>query len=330
MNRQLFILTSNGRKAKALLNELAPVLPSRTRVSTEPPAKAARMDSSIVLSILEDEPENKRIRSFAADHAGSCWCLDVYEREPAELTIVRTAGAASLCLFSSERNLAEYRPLAPPEQRLGFLPYPIAERPTVSGEGRAIACAGSPLCEDQMHIVLAAVAETVPNPLVLWMVSQEEEAAAGAMLRRHGLHAELLVGRTLENWEALLARSALAIHLHVSAYGDPGPELALSMMSGVPAVVSDFADGGLLPDAVAVKVSPGERASQELRLMLERLITAPDAAARRVEIAADALGYGMEYFPSRAVAAELLMLVNPQQIGSNLFETELKQGGASV
>ncbi len=308
----------SGSKAAAVSSVLVPQLRRYCDVRVYDEANAGKIAaleaidaSDIVVFQLEDRPANIPFREALAVLGGIAWCHDWFERDSSSRPEIRgVLDSASKVLFSSARNLAEYRLSA--GRRADYLPYPAPTSAAAPRTGRtAIACCGSPLAEDQLHDVLAALRAASPKTPVIWLVSPDEEAEA-ARLRSEfpELAVELRADRSPESWRVALGSSALAVHLHFSAYGDPGPLFPITLMSGVPAVVSDFGEWTELDPAAFLRVVPGDRQRSEL----EKVFRLLDESSLN-PIAERARALAAELFDSRRTAGELVALFESVRSG---------------
>lgn len=323
--RLIIVAEERGPKSHAVLGESLELLRAHYDVTVTSPGDAGSADG-VRLYLLEDSGTNVAVRQAAISNPGIVWLHDLYEREPCSPTLLEAAASATCALFSSLRNLAEYRKLAEGFGRESwYLPYPIRARERGGARRGYVATCATPLVEDQMHLVLRALARSADAIRLGWLVSESEEPSARRLIAQAGVEGrvELMLGRGLERWSALVREASLALHFHVSAFGDCGPELGLSMLSGVPVGVSDFSESGLLPEGVALRLEPGECAGEMLESWLLKL-AAGEAFA---ETSALGKAYAEEFFDARCVISELRSVIEAVRNSSYRPEGELKQQG---
>lgn len=211
---------------------------------------------------------------------------------------VREAQIGGLPIFSSERDRDEYVRLnlgsllgaesGRSVERSGLVPIPVDPGlfdGTVRGKGggpRVVAWCGAPGMERRSAVIAEAfgriAGSDAPTVKGIWMLTSESDRAlANDMLLEFGAQdlVELRVGKSYDDWIALLSQVDLALHLHFSAYGHAGPALALSLATGTPVVVSDFGESDYLPDGAVLKVQPGIAEVGELFHILRTISDLP-------------------------------------------------------
>ena len=226
------------------------------------------------------------------------------------------ARAAAVPLFSCERNLFEYRRLVraplsaalPLKPDAYYLPYPVrlpGDARSARPEG-AFRCAfsGSTLIEHHAHVLLAAL-NRISHPFELtWLLDEVEAAEAAQLCAEFGVgQVQFVMPRSFEKWREVLSQASAAVHLLFSAYGDPGPWLNISLQSGVPCIVNDFAAAAFLPADVAYKVPCGQGESDCLLQLFNELRHRGRKSTARAGAA-----YAAEYFLPQTVAAELALV----------------------
>lgn len=232
----------------------------------------------------------------------------------------REAQYAALSLFSAERNIAEFKRRRGPgiaaqsgiDRDAYFLPYPVsplAGRSPASGaepsDGLTVAFCGTVLLEHRAHYLLSVLSGLRVPWKLLWMLDESEVGEAKRLAAEFGAqNVEFVTPRSNGHWSEAVAWADVAVHLLFSAYGDPGPELAASMMAGVPCVVSDFSAAALLPDQAVWKIACGEKEASELEIAL--LSCVPGRRSNEAKRCA-ALGrtYAEEHNSAGCVTAEL-------------------------
>lgn len=237
----------------------------------------------------------------------------------------RECGSALVPLFSTERNLAEYRrlrcrsllnygnlPLEP-----SYLPYPVDPKissPNVEklfgDELPTIVFPGSVHIEHRAHHLLAAISKLSVDCRLVWLLDREEEQAARRLCTEFGVEGvRFEFPRTVSAWKQLVCSADAAVHLLFSAYGDPGPWLAISLMAGLPCVVNDFSAAAWFPDSVLFKIRCGDGESDELLRILTSILTraADDELSAKEQLSVQ---YAVEQFSTPMVANELKYLLS--------------------
>jgi hypothetical protein len=121
-------------------------------------------------------------------------------------------------------------------------------------------------------------------------------AAAGVADRVH------VVGfLPYEDFEAAIAAVDLCLNLRYPTAGETSASLLRVFALGCPAVVSDFAQFADLPDAIALKVPPGDEEAAALPALLRRLLASPERLCAMGEAAREYVR--REHDPARAADA---------------------------
>ena len=227
----------------------------------------------------------------------------------------RETGLSPVSLFSTERSHTEYLRLAT-EKLLGNkttsyylpLPTPISARtsetfaPSTKGE-IVVGFSGSPTIQHRAHKVLPAIKNSGLLIKLLWLIDAQERAQCEALLEEFGMtNVEIIEGRSPEEWSKLLPRISIAVHTLFSAYGQPGVYLSMSLIEGIPSVVTNFGSTEYLSDSLVWKLQPGESESYELTEILKAI--AEKGAIRNPSQASSYL----EHFGAEVVAGELLTI----------------------
>ena len=292
--------------------------------------RETEIPSDVRLFQFEDRPRSAAAESAVGKGKDVVWFHDWHERSERQRSLETIASHALSVAFSSERNIGQCRASrrfshrsAPP---LSHLSYPIVDR----GPRRApqmpdrVAYCGLPLAEDQAHTLFRVIDEFDSPIRVDWMISREEESEARRILSENPrVGVELHFGRTCSVWSELLERAACAAHLHFSAYGDHGPALPMSLMRGVPVLVSDFGDAEQLPGSAVLKIETGAGENQSLRAALKSIL---DGTAAAAGIGTAGRTVALEKHDARAIAAELNHLFErlseSVQIGMNPYSLQ--------
>lgn len=180
-------------------------------------------------------------------------------------------------LFSSERNLSEYRRLI--DSNIGgvsaespssgcYLPYPVrTERPTNDQIHNSLAVVASVRIEDRIHKVLPVVKKL--GIKLNWLLQDDSRTRADELAAEFGVtNYKIFQGATAEKWSNVVRESDLALHMQFSSYGDGRHFLPISMISKVPVVVTNFGASQFLPDAVVLKINPGAGEIGELEAIV--------------------------------------------------------------
>lgn len=233
----------------------------------------------------------------------------------------RELSLSPFSLFSSSRLCGEARRLVP--ESLGRIPSTLGENklylPTpvhISKESSRvtrldstfrIGFAGSPGFENRAIKVLEAMRE-VPGELI-WLLKQSEIPRAKELATDAGItRVTFLEGESPDSWSRIIPTLDVGIHTFFSVYGTPGPYLPITLSAGVPAIVTDFGEGELLPDEVALKIEPGHSEVLSLR---ENLITLSKLSEEnRKVIGSAAREYAIENYSAPIVARELCHVLN--------------------
>ena len=224
----------------------------------------------------------------------------------------REAGYAAVALFSNPASHADYRNnvgtrLALPGSRVPsfYLPLPAPCRPVLeqsAAEGALrIAYCGTPRIEHRAHKLCSALCSLRAPWQLEWLIDEGERAQAEAIAGEFGLsQVRFHCGRSPERWARILGGCNAAVHTLFSVFGQPGPYLQLSLMAGLPVLVTRFASCESLPDNLVWKIEPGETEAAEMREVLAHLAAGGRSAERRC-----VRDFAIETFDARTVAGEL-------------------------
>jgi hypothetical protein len=176
----------------------------------------------------------------------------------------------------------------PGGQRVELLPVPVTlgkdPSPQKGTSVLRLASVGTVNVEDRAYKILPAVNNAQCECHLTWLVDSHEVSRARALIEEFsvGEQVTLVEGRTVERWREVLGASDVALHMHRSPFGHLAPYLQLSLAAGVPAVVSDAAEGAQLPQNCVFRVVPGLTESAELQGLFESLSAIPlDSIGRR-------------------------------------------------
>ena len=232
--------------------------------------------------------------------------------------------------MGKEKGLAFEHPYSevistPSHDPLGFLlPYPVLG-PKLESSKRAtgnefvLGLCVPPGIEGRVPAILEALRRVSSGPRLAstkkcrlhWLLDNaKEREIAESMLKDFGVQDlcttsggpdGLPFGRGPYAWENALDGIDVALHLHFSVYGQPGPALALSLAKGLPTLVSDFGGSDFLPDDVVLKIRPGAGEVQEIAAVIDGLRT-----GRLVVDARRAQSVATERHDARQIADQLL------------------------
>ena len=243
------------------------------------------------------------------------WCEKLYGAELDWLKSpigFREGGLAVLALFSDARMHDEFRRSVGGALRQSaglkaadsfYLPLPVtpamplAANPT---EGKIVYC-GTPQIEDRAHKFLQALARLKGPYKLVWLAAEKERAQAAQLLREFSVKdAEIVTSRSPKRWSEILEGAALAVHTHFSAYGQLGPYLQISLMRGVPCLITRFGAAEFVPDRLVFKVDAGNTEAWQIEQVLDSMLQG------RVELDRNALrAYAEQNFAAKRVAGEL-------------------------
>lgn len=270
------------------------------------PLSALKSDSfSLTFLHFEAIAGDAALRPLLQNRGSVVWFHDLHDERGTALAAADIA-TVRCALFSSYRNLLEFKRGigATWEGEVWQLPYPVVLPASDPAGGRAldertVAFAGAPWSESRVEKLFAALTQLhQPRPLI-WLIDQSEEQGARRILEQFpAQQVELQFNRSPERWVEILAQAGVAVHLRVSAIGDPGPYLPLSWAHGVPTVVSEFAEGDYVLPSISARVRPGVDETAALCDILQQMEA---ATARR----ATALDYVREFHHHLSLSAEL-------------------------
>lgn len=228
---------------------------------------------------------------------------------------LREGGFAAVPIFCAERNREEFQRLV--RRTLGaghshLLHYPAREAQdswTGREVQRTLLFAGSPRIEDRAHVLLRAISESGELIRLRWLIDQSERQACEVLLKEFEVpEVELINGRSYGSWEELVRSGGVALHLHASVYGDPGPYLSISLMAGLPAVVTNFGAAEFLSERTVYKLQGGETEAGELRELLRHFSRNPRAHdASSVRAAAN------ELYSRKAISSQFAAILAAEQ-----------------
>ena len=232
---------------------------------------------------------------------------DYYLTDPQKTSFLEEASQTDVALFSSERNLDEFRRQSGhPDTH--YLPFPAIRDESFSKtkaiERHFLGFSGGTNLESRAHKFLPALAALKEESELIWLLTDAELEEANLLLKEFSVnHFRLFTQRSPERWSELCQEIDIAVHVHFSAYSDPGPYLPISLINGLPSIVTDFGGTQFYPDSAVLKVGAGPREEQEIQTALETLIS--DNSSKKTKLSRDAQEYAREVFDTQAVAQDL-------------------------
>jgi hypothetical protein len=181
-----------------------------------------------------------------------------------------------------------------------------------------LAWCGTPSVESRSFKILAALREVSTKQIshqirLVWLIDVSETDRAQELVHEASVTelVELIPNRSPDTWCDLVASAHAAIHLHYSVYSSLEPYLSLSLAQGVPVMVSDFAEGEIVSDSLALKIAPGPG---ELAQIIKAMVALSNS------FGLDSWRHGMEMGSSlrprlhpHRVAGELMILFERAQ-----------------
>ena len=153
-------------------------------------------------------------------------------------------------------------------------------------------------------MLLRAISALDNNTKLHWMLDESEVAQAQDLLVEFGIkNFEITVGRSAQAWKRILADSGIAVHLHFSVFGNLSPYLEMSLMAGLPTLVTNFGIGATFPDSVVFKIDAGESEAQQIAETFSKLQLLGEKFKRQA-----IQSYAIETFATDGVAHDLLTL----------------------
>ena len=225
----------------------------------------------------------------------------------------REAGLSFVPVFSQVKHSTDYEnqiklslrtPGAVAPAPALYLPIPVDPLPLSSGSAKTICFAGTPRIEHRAHMLLRAISALDNNTKLHWMLDESEVAQAQDLLVEFGIkNFEITVGRSAQAWKRILADSGIAVHLHFSVFGNLSPYLEMSLMAGLPTLVTNFGIGATFPDSVVFKIDAGESEAQQIAETFSKLQLLGEKFKRQA-----IQSYAIETFATDGVAHDLLTL----------------------
>ncbi|MCB0335170.1 MAG: glycosyltransferase [Bdellovibrionales bacterium] len=156
-----------------------------------------------------------------------------------------------------------------------FLPLPVSQDGKLvaprMGKVRIGFC-GSPRIEHRAHKLLSALSQMHEDCELMWMVRDKDRSHAENLVAEFDIGAVSMVtdyGPAV--WQDLTQSFDIAVHLAFSVYEQNDPYLGMSLMAGLPCLVTDFGPSQALPDNVVFKIQPGDSEAFQIQRVLEAL-----------------------------------------------------------
>ncbi len=230
----------------------------------------------------------------------------------------RESAFAGVSVFSSEHQRIEYnrlvedRVLGGEDKRSYLLPLPgMLATDAIKSSSLKIAYAGKPEIPYRVHKILQAISET-ENMHFNWLIEKSEETQARELLKAYDVSSfKLFTERSVDNWSSVLSESDIAIHTLFSAFGQLGPYIQSSLISGKPSILTNFASGELYSEKIVFKVQPGNTESMQIREILKTL----EDEGLRKEISEKVKSFANEFYNPEVIASEL----------NSIFDNELNR-----
>ena len=175
-----------------------------------------------------------------------------------------------------------------------------------------IAFAGSPNIENRSHKILTSLNSIQNDFKITWLINKNEKAKAQELLEEFNIkNYNLVLDRSTDKWQEVLSTADFAIHTQFSVFAQNYPYLQLSMMLGVPVIVSDFGYADSLPNDLVFKLPVGESESLVLKELLLNLKTKD-----LTELKNKTKSFAEENFSAQVVASELkeIIIYNKEKI----------------
>lgn len=261
---------------------------------------------------LLNSPYSDIVDKFNTD--GNDWPDRKNKYKPKGPAAFREAALSLVSIFSSSHNLDEFKRQVKTRLKQSaentldafYLPYPVNNQIMKVGNKDEpdvfkIAFVGSTRIENRAHKVLSAISK-LKNPYKLfWMLDKNELPLAKDLLEEFGISDVKLCGNVnAETWEQITDKSDCAVHTLFSVYGHNEPFLGISMSSGLPSIVTNFASTETLPDNLVYKIQPGDRESLEMTEVMNSIQQGHSKFESQ-----ELMKYCKEVYDSKQVALEL-------------------------
>jgi len=234
-----------------------------------------------------------------------------YKRERPQA--FREAGLSLVNVFTDERSCAECSrvtqiSLSGDNRHNFYLPFPATTsvRWEFNASRRAVGFCGTPRIEHRAHKLLAAIPE---NVMLLWMIEESEKDEALRLIQEFEIkNFELRVNKSPEIWDSVIRDSSCVCLPLFSVYSHLHPYLEMSLVSGVPTVVTKFGSTEYLSEKIVFHVSPGDHESAEFNGIITALLEGnfSQSLIRNIQT------FGAEMFTPKIVARELIAIINKE------------------
>ena len=256
------------------------------------------------------------VKNFRAEPR--IWPERKREYPPAQSFAAREVGMSFVSLFSNPRDLAESRRLlkthlSAANRRAFLLPHPVPEelfnQPTMPLSPLVIGLAARPRVESHVHQFFAALDQNSFYGKIIWPVAENERRQALDMVSEFGLEdrCEVRTGSGPEAWRSILCEINVGVHVRFSAYGQPAPELAMTLALGLPALLTDFAASSTYPKDVVFLIRAGQFEIREIAGVIDFLATYKGQGFSAGRL------YAQEFHHPQVVAASLKQIFIHEQ-----------------
>lgn len=199
----------------------------------------------------------------------------------------RSANCYSLLLqgliriFSTQRNLQDFLDYSRfdakqiNEFKTFYIPFAVKklDQTIAISDNREFCFCGGVESEYRAVKVFAALS-AIKGIKIRWLVDGMQQGQALSMLNENNFNfVEVVSGKTPEKWQKMMGGSRGAIVVVFSAYRDLEPYTSISIGSGVPTIVSNYAHGGTIPKDVVYSVGVGYGEEKSLQSAVSNIIT---------------------------------------------------------
>lgn len=234
--------------------------------------------------------------------------LDEFKRERPHA--FREAGLSFAAVFTDERSRSECGRVI--ELSLGdvkrhsyYLPFPAISSVNWRFEAnrRVVAFQGSTRIEHRAHKLLPAIPK---DAKFLWMIDESEIGEATRLIKEAGVaDFDLRLGRSPEVWDGILRESSCACLPLFSVYGHLHPYLEMSLLAGVPTVVTRFGTTEYLSQKIVFQVAPGDHETAEFKEVLTVILNGEFSQSLTENVHT----FARETYSPSTIASELYSIV---------------------
>jgi glycosyltransferase involved in cell wall biosynthesis len=224
----------------------------------------------------------------------------------------REIALSPISLFASPRLVGEARRLA--KESLAripnfmgtdklYLPYPVTvprhmQPVRDSNSAPRIGFFGAPSIENRAAKVCQAMRDIKGE--FVWMLPSASLIQAKEMAHEYGLlNVTFVEDSSPLAWSRLVGGLDVAVHTYFSLYGTLGPCVQMSLATGVPTIVTSFAESEFLPNSVVFKVEPGHQEVNQIRATIQSIL---DLDRRELDV----IGANCRAFAAENNSAEIV------------------------